>query len=134
MLKNVKNSSMCAFKRIFAIESYEWLATVDLLKYHTCEASRKLKSHNSWSITWQKRTVWLVSWVAKITCFAQIGLSLKQFSKTFQFFLASCSHTLSCPPLPLPKPSLSLTKPQFSSSIFKKWNEFFSYFQYISSF
>ena len=48
-----------------------------------------------------------VNWVTKIACFARIGLNLRQFSKTFQFFLASRAHTLSCPPLPLPKPPFS---------------------------
>ena len=33
------------------------------------------------------------------------------------FFLTSRASSLSCPPLPLPKPSFSLTKPPFSSSI-----------------
>ena len=55
--------------------------------------------------------------VTKNTCFAQIGLNSRQFSKTFQFSLASCVVSLSCPPLPLPKPASSLTKPPFSSSI-----------------
>ena len=51
-------------------------------------------------------------------CFAQIGLNLRKFLKSFQFSLTSRAHTLSCLPLPLPKPLLSLTKPPFSSSIF----------------
>ena len=50
-------------------------------------------------------------------CFAQIGLNLRQFSKTFHFSLTSRAHTLSCLPLSLLKPPLSLTKPPFSSSI-----------------
>ena len=58
-----------------------------------------------------------VNWVAKIVCFAQIGLNLRQFSKNFQFSLISRAHTLYCLPLPLPKP-------QFSSSIFKNRYEF----------
>ena len=55
--------------------------------------------------------------VAKNTCFAQIGLNPRQFSKTFQFSFASRAISLSCPPLLLPKPPFSLTKPPFSSSI-----------------
>ena len=62
--------------------------------------------------------------VAKNACFAQIGLYSRQFSKTFQFFLASRACSLSYPPLPLPKPPFSLTKPPISSSIFKKRYEF----------
>ena len=58
-----------------------------------------------------------VNWVVKIVCFAQIGLNLRQFSKTFQFSLISRAHTLYCLPLPLPKPP-------FSSSIFKNRYEF----------
>ena len=62
-------------------------------------------------------TCLLVFPVAKIMCFAQIGLNPRQFSKTFQFFLALRAPSLSCPPLPLPKPPFSLKKPPFSSSI-----------------
>ena len=40
----------------------EWLATDDLPKCHTCEACRKLKGHDSWSTTGQKRTVWPVNY------------------------------------------------------------------------
>ena len=54
----------------------------------------------------------------KIPCFAKIGLNQRQFSKNFQFSLASGAPTLSCPPLRLPKPPFSLTKPSFSLSIF----------------
>ena len=55
--------------------------------------------------------------VAKNACFAQIGLNTRQFSKNFQFSLASCAVSLSFPPIPLLKPPFSLTKPLFSSSI-----------------
>ena len=61
-------------------------------------------------------------------CFAQIGLNLRQFSKTFQFSFASRAHTLSCLPLPLPKPILPLTKPPFSSSILhQSWRKGMSF-------
>ena len=50
----MKNSSVCEFKRILAIGSREWLATVDSPKYYTCEACRKLKGYHSWSTTGQK--------------------------------------------------------------------------------
>ena len=40
--ESVKNSNVCALKRILTTGSQEWLATVDLLKCHTCEACMKL--------------------------------------------------------------------------------------------
>ena len=60
----MKNSSVYAFKSILVTGTREWLATNDSPKYHTCEACRKLKGHDSWSTTGQKRIVWLVSYFA----------------------------------------------------------------------
>ena len=77
--------------------------------------------------------------VGKITCFTQIELNPRQFSKTFQFSLTSRPHTLSCPPLPLPKPPFSLAKLPFSSSILYQFSRkgthfllFSKYFKFLA--
>ena len=62
--KSVKNSSVWAFKEVLMTGSHEWLAIGDSPKRHMCEACRKLKGHNSWSTTGQKRTIWPVSYFA----------------------------------------------------------------------
>ena len=52
--KSVKNSRVSAFRKVLVTRSHEWLATSDLPKFHSCEVCRKLKGHDSWSITGQK--------------------------------------------------------------------------------
>ena len=59
-----------------------------------------------------------VNWVAKIACFAKIGLKPRQFFKTFQFPSHHVLFSFSSPPLPLSKLPFSIPKPSFSSSIF----------------
>ena len=55
--ERVKNSSVYAFKSFLATGSREWLATCDSPKCYMCETGRKLKGHDSWSTTGQKRIV-----------------------------------------------------------------------------
>ena len=62
--KSVKNSSVWAFREVLTTGYSEWLATGDSPKCHTCEACRKLKGHDSWSTTGQKRTIWPSSYLA----------------------------------------------------------------------
>ena len=74
--ESVKNSSVCAIKST--------LVTDDSPKYHTCEACRKLKGHDSWSTIGQKgqfgqsvilrlklATCPSHKWVTRNPCFAE---------------------------------------------------------------
>ena len=74
---------------------------------------------------------WLIP-VVKITCFAQIGLNPRQFSKLFSFSLASRAHTLSFPPLPLPKPSFSSSILHQSSRKGMSFLLFSKYFKFLA--
>ena len=82
--ESVKNSSVCAFKRILVTRTRKWLTTDDSPKCHTCEACRKLKGHDSWDTTGQKwqscqSIIWRLElatcpsckWVARTPCFAK---------------------------------------------------------------
>ena len=82
--ENMKNSIMCAFKRILATGSRECLTNIDSPKCHTCKACKKLKGHNSWNTTGQKwQSGQLVisrlklathpsrEWVTKTPCFEE---------------------------------------------------------------
>ena len=92
--ESVKNSSVCAFKRILVTGSHKWLVTVDSPKCHTCEACRKLKGHDNWSTAGQKRTVWVVSYfVTQTRNSSQSWVSRKNtlFCKKNDFSHSSCT-------------------------------------------
>ena len=57
--------------------------TCDSPKYYTCKVCKKLKGHDSWSTTGQKRTIWLVSYFATGT---------RNLSQS----RVSCQNTLFC--------------------------------------